>query len=210
MTVIYLISVTALAKSNINIGHYYVDAPKKSYQFSSLSFKHKQKSWVTKISIPYIQTNNGEAGLGNIALKLSHKWRRKHYMLRTHFKQKIASANSKVVTPVTDKAFSLELNYGFSWGMGFIESGHWWREDKFYERENSWFGSIGIMKPFKLYTLAFIVDHKPTALGKVDSMTSVLIQKPLSPSYSASLLFATGLSSDSPNVMLGLQLSHKI
>lgn len=205
-----LIPFCVMAKSNISMGHYYIDDDSQSYQFTSLSIKKKESSWAAKISLPYVQTQKGEAGLGNIIFKASQKWRYERLLFRAHVKHKIATAQKEIVTPVNDTALAIEVNHQFSWGVGFIESGYWWRQAKSYKRKDTAYASAGIIKGFKPYAAGLIVDHKPTALGEQDSMVSILIKRTILKKYAVTALIGKGLTNDSPNTMVGLQFSKKI
>lgn len=196
--------------TTVNLGHFYVDAPQQNYQFTSVSGKYKTKNWSGKISVPYIQKAQGANGIGNTQLKLTRQWRSQNYLVRTHIKQKLNTANRHVATRVNDSAIAFEINRGFSWGVGFVESGYWWRENKTYSRENTWYGSAGIISSIKPYTVGLLVDHKPTALGETDSVASLLLKRSIASGYSITALLGAGLNTDSPNTIIGIQLSKKI
>jgi hypothetical protein len=208
-------SIVCQAQLNLSIGHFWVDGPNQDYQITSISGKLKNASWAAKLTLPFIQkapSNSNEvtqSGLGNGLLKVSKQWKWKKTALRMHGKQKFATSDEKVVAAVKDRSFSIELNRVVGYGIGFVELGHWWRENKEYKRNDTWYGAVGYLKPLKPYSMGFIVDHKPTALGEEDSVLSVILKRPLRNALSASILIGTGLNESSPNFMLGTQFTQK-
>ena len=205
-----MLSAQSFAKSNISLGHYFVDAPSENYQFTSVSMSYKHTSFKAKLVVPFIQREEFSNGLGNPLLKFSNNWRfdRGAKQLTLIYKQKLALADDDTTTAVSDAAVGFEYSQSFKWGIAFVESGHWWRDSVSYTRKNSVYGTIGIIKPFKQYVFAMLIDNKPTALGNEDSMASVFVRKKLTSRLSTSFLYGKGLNDNSPNHALGLQINH--
>ena len=207
-----ILSTQVLAKSSISLGHYFIDAPTENYQFTSLSMSYQYASFKAKLMVPFIQREAFSNGLGNPLIKLSNNWRFNDgsKQLTLIYKQKLALANNDTTTAVSDTAVGFEYSEVFNWGIAFIEGGHWWRDSVSYTRKNSVYGTMGVMKPFKKYVLALLIDNKPTALGGEDSMASLFLRKKLTHTLSISGLYGRGLNDSSPNNMLGLQISQAL
>ena len=199
-------------ETTLAIGHYFVEASDQEYQFTSFSGKVRTKEWAAKASIPYIQKSAPDAdqGIGNVLLKISRKWRWPYSAITLHAKKKLNNADSNVTTPVSDQSLSAEWNHIFRRGVFFAEAGYWWRENKTYKRDDTWYGAIGYLKPFQNYTLAIIADHKPTALGEEDSVFSIMMKKKIADQLAISVLIGTGLRNNSPDHLTGIQLSKSI
>lgn len=209
------ISSACQAHFNLSIGHFWVEGPHQDYQVSSVSGKLHYSSWTAKLTLPFIQKTpshsygSAQSGLGNGLLKVSRTWKWKETAIRLHGKQKLATSDNHVVAAVNDQSLSVEWNRLIGYGIGFVEVGHWWRENTTYRRDNTWYGAVGYLKPLKPYTLGFIVDHKPTALGEEDSVASAILKLPVKNTLFASILIGTGLNESSPQFMLGSQLTKK-
>lgn len=198
-------------KAGLSLGQYRVqDGYASSYWMQHVSGYMKTKTLKAKVSMPYLQQDNGDSGTGNGLLKLSwlNQWQNLYVDL--HVRQRLATANKAVTLPVHDRGASLEVSRFFGRTIGFAELGHWWREATQYDRQNTYFSSLGAIHIIsKRWMAGGIFDHRPTAYGEIDRTLSAIVQLRLDGQNKVSLSTGRGLEADSPDWTIGLQWQYK-
>lgn len=229
LVLIWLLVAPVQAKETIKmaLGQYRIADSSGCYWYTPISATYKNDHYKARLSVPYISDYHGRSGLGNATIKLSYLSQWQSLYIDFHAKQKIDTAQSNLTLPVKDKAASIEVSGYVLGGVAFLELGHWWREN--YEasqqsdtqdtdnqntkidRENSFYYVLGAVYPVKKGWIAgFILDYKPTALGKLDQAASTLLQYKINSKQKLSATLGKGLSSSSPDWISGLSWSVKL
>ena len=223
---ICLLSMPLQAKESLklSLGQYRIADSAGSYWYTPVSLYYSSGTYKAKLSLPYISGFNGRDGMGNASVKFSYLNQWKKLYLDFHIKQKLATADSNLTLPVKDTGASIELSGYLLGGVAFIELGHWWRENYQYDneqkvdnsvnkgpvalvrqREDSFYYVLGGIYPIKKdWVSGLLLDYKPTALGNLDRMVSVLLQRKLSARHKITAILGKGLSETSPDWVSGL------
>ena len=216
LTFAFITTLPANAKSSttlgLSAGQYRIqDNYQSSYWMQHISAYVKYKRVKAKVSVPYLQQENGEQGIGNGLLKVSwlNQWQGNY--VDAHLRQRLATANEDITLPVHDQSVSLEMSRILGRIIGFIELGHWWREKTKYEREDTFFSSVGAIHVVtKKWVLGGVMDHRPTAYGEIDRTATFIAQHRLTGQHKLTFSVGKGLESDSPDWTAGVQWQYKL
>lgn len=193
------------------LGYFRVsDEQGRSYWYSNLSAQYRVQSFKLKASLPHIQRENGDSGIGNGLLKLSWMNQWQQVFVDFHLRQRLATAAKRVTLPVHDQGLSLELSGRIGRGIWFTEVGYWWREKTRFDRKNT--GSLalgGIIALSRSWIIGSVIDHKPSALGQIDQTFSALTQYRWTQRQKTMLYVGKGLTADSPDWITGLQWQYR-
>ncbi len=203
----------------LSLGQYRVVAADNSYWYTPVSAYYATSAYKAKLTLPFVNRDNADSGVGNGVLKLSklNKWQ--GYYVDVHLKQKLNNANDKVTLPVADTSLSLEVSGFVLGGLGFIELGHWWRDSANqsvqFKRENSFYYSLGGIVSLTKFGFSkgwiggLVVDHKPTSLGALDRVASALLQRKLNARHKITASIGKGISHSSPDWISGFMWQIK-
>lgn len=203
---------TAATTLGISAGQYRIqDDYQSSYWMQNVSAYVKTKHWKAKLSMPFLQQDNGRYGTGNGLLKLSWLNQIGGVYTDIHLRQRLATAYEDITLPVADRAASIEFSKRFGrTTVGFAETGYWWREKTKYDRKNTFFTSLGgIRIVSKQWLMGGVFDHRPTAYGEIDRTASLLTQYRASKQHKFTLTTGKGLQADSPDWIIGIQWQYK-
>jgi len=196
----------------LSVGEYRIFDDADSYGFTSVSSKYSGQGYQASLNLPYISGYRGKSGLGNIAVKLAYltQWRKTYIDL--NYRQKLATADDQLTVPAWDTGMSIELARYIAGGIGFMELGYSWRnkaQSSQSERKNSLFYAVGGIYPLmKQLSVGMILDHKPTALGKLNRNVTAIAQYKLNQKHRIGVNGSKGLTRTSPNWVLGLVWSQ--
>ncbi len=201
----------------LSMGQYRVVAADNSYWYTPLSAYYSVSGYKAKITLPLVSLDNGPSGVGNGVLKLSKLNQWQGLYVDVHLKKKLNNANENVTLAVADTSLSLEVSGFVLGGLGFVELGHWWRDKVGQsQRENSFYYSLGGVMSLKKIGFSkgwiggVVVDHKPTSLGDLDRVGSVLLQRKLSARHKITGSIGKGISHNSPDWISGLMWQVKL
>lgn len=202
-----------IASDKLSVGQYRILDGKDSYGYSSMSFKRSSQLYRAKLNLPYISGYRGHEGLANASIKLSYLSTWEKTFVDLNYRQKLATANKELTVPVRDAGFSIGLSRYLFGGVGFAELGYTWRntaQAKHSKRKNSFYYSLGgLYSVLPKLSAGLVVDHKPTALGRNDRSITMFTQSKLTKNQRLTLSMAAGLSSASPESILGLAWANK-
>lgn len=209
----WLGAVQAQESIKFSIGQYRIFDDEDSYSFTPISIKYSTHRYQARLTLPYINDYQGQSGLGNVSVKLSYLSQWKKTFIDLNLRQKLATANDRLTVPVRDSGVSISLSRYIASGVGLIELGHTWgnkAQSNQSERKDSFYYSIGGIYPVKPnISMGLILDHKPTALGKLDRTMTLITQHKMTKKNRIGINIAKGLTSTSPNWLVGGVWSHK-
>ncbi len=210
---IYSLSVELHAGSKLSIGQYRILDGEDSYSYTPVSIKQSTRYYRGKLTLPYINGYRGRNGLGNASIKLSYLTQWNKTFIDLNYRQKISTAKKELTLPVRDSAISFELSRYILGGIGFTELGYTWRkaaQANIAKRKDSFYYSFGGLYPVSTnLTSGIILDHKPTALGRLDQNMTLFSQYKLNTEQRLVISFAKGLTTASPAYLMGLTWSYK-
>lgn len=197
----------------LSIGQYRILDGEDSYNFTSGSAKYSTSHYRARLTLPYISDYLGESGLGNASIKLSYLTQWQNTFIDLNYRQKLATADERLTIPVRDTGMSIELSRYISGGIGFFELGYTWRnEAKSSEstRNDSLYYALGGLIPLSDDLLVGLtLDHKPTALSRLDRSAGLITQYKVSHRSRLGFNVTKGLTDTSPDWLAGLVWSHK-
>lgn len=208
-----LMAQKGVAAEKLSLSQFRVLDGDSSYFYSAMSFKHTNKDFRLKLSLPYISGYLDQSGLGNAAIKLSYLSQWQDNYIDFNFRQKLATADKGLTRPAWDQSLSFQLSrYWFNSAV-FAELGHTWRKAarQGYQDKQSTFYTVGLLYPLsKSISLGGTFDNKPTALGNQEQGFTLYSQFKLSSKQKLATSLTKGLSPVSPDYYLGLSWSVKI
>jgi hypothetical protein len=197
----------------LSIGQYRILDDADSYNFTSVSAKYSTSHYRARLTLPYISEYLGESGLGNASIKLSYLTQWQKTFIDFNYRQKLATADERLTVPVRDTGMSIELSRYISGGIGFFELGYTWRNEvqsSESTRNDSLYYALGGLLPLSDDLLVGLtLDHKPTALGRLDRSAGLITQYKVSHRSRLGFNVTKGLTTTSPDWLVGLVLSHK-
>ena len=197
----------------LSIGQYRIADGEDSYNFTSLSAKYSTSQYRARLTLPYISNYLGESGLGNAAIKLSYLTQWQNTFIDFNYRQKLATADERLTVPTFDTAMSVEMSQYISRGIGFFELGYTWRNElqsRDSTRNDSLYYALGGLLPLSDDLLVGLtLDHKPTALGRLDRSVGLITQFKVSLKSRLGFNVIKGLTTTSSDWLIGLVWSHK-
>lgn len=207
------IAVNVQAGSKLSIGQYRILEEGDSYGYTPVSSKYSTNRYRAKLTMPYISGYRGSSGLGNASIKLSYLSQWQSTFIDFNYRQKLATADKRLTVPARDTSTSIELSRYLLNGIIFAELGYTWRnvaQAKLAKRKDGFYYSFGGIYPLiPKINVGIVLDHKPTALGRLDQSATLIAQYKMNQKQRLSMSFGVGLSSASPDYLLGLAWSTK-
>lgn len=209
----YLIAVNVQAGGKLSVSQYRILDGTDSYGYTSVSSKYSTDSYRAKLNLPYISGYRGNSGLGNASIKLTYLSQWQNTFIDFNYRQKLATADKRLTVPARDTSTSIELSRYLLNGIVFAELGYTWRnvaQANLAKRKDGFYYSLGGIYPLiPKINVGIVLDHKPTALGQLDQSATLIAQYKMNQKQRLSMSFGAGLSSASPDYLLGLAWSTK-
>lgn len=209
----YFIVVNVEAGGQLSVSQYRILNGTDSYGYTSVSRKYSTNSYRAKLNLPYISGYRGNSGLGNASIQFTYLSQWQNTFIDFNYRQKLATAEKRLTVPARDTSTSIELSRYFLNGIVFAELGYTWRnvaQANLAKRKDGFYYSLGGIYPLiPKINIGILLDHKPTALGRLDQSATVIAQYKMNQKQRFSMSFAAGLTSASPDYLLGLAWSNK-
>jgi len=203
----------AQERIKLSIGQYRILDAEDSYNFTPVGIKYSTQTYQARLTLPYINGYQGQSGLGNIALKLTYLSQWKKTFIDLNLRQKLATANDTLTVPVKDTGISIGLSRYIAGGVGLLELGHTWgkkAQSNQSTRKDSFYYSIGGLYPvIPSLSMGLILDHKPSAVSGIDKSITLITQYKVSRQDRIGINVAKGLTTTSPNWLVGAVWSHR-